>query len=164
MRTENPSSFAAILAQVQSRLARAGRSRVGLAVRSCRGAAAAVLTALLGLGYLATMPSAGKFLSGSQQYLPQDVVKITRARRCGHRLSGQVSRRIGVSTDHFEEAMGVVAKLDLGPATRLANSASEVATRVSGTPSSTKNNERPLRQGRGPRGYDPRALDGIVSA
>lgn len=117
MRTENPSLPASAVTLIRAQLGRARRSvwARGPAVRWL--GAACVLTVVAAFGYLAASPSAGKYLGDGHQYAVDEIAAITRGLEAQHIEYRVEERRIGVAADRYDDAMGVVSKLDLGPRT-----------------------------------------------
>lgn len=115
MRTENFSSHASPAARIRARWTRALRVVLEQAPAVRWLAAVGVLAALGAIFYVATLPAAGKYLSGGKQYSSDEIARITRsldAQQIEYRV---VDGRIGVSSDRLDAATEVLSKLDLGP-------------------------------------------------
>ncbi len=119
MRTEKPMTSTSAVTLIRTQLGRARRSvwARGPAVRWL--AAAAVLGVVAAFGYLvAAGPAAGKYLGEGEAYSVDEIAGITRALQAQsieYRVDDD--RRIGVPADRYNDAMAIVAKLDLGPRT-----------------------------------------------
>ncbi len=115
MRTENPSSAASFIARLRTQWARLRRTVLAQNVFVRWLAGGAVIALIVGVGYLATSPTPGKYIQGGKQYSADDIAKITRALDAQSIAYRVEDRRVGVSSDRFGEAMQTIAKLGVDP-------------------------------------------------